>query len=111
MWLPGEPGRRAALLLAATAVGAAAGAVLGRFAKHRLESGIAEKMDTARPPGSGGVIAVSVTDGAGAVGKALAITLIGRSRFPAGRVIMEYGHVGEAGPSARGGADTGCRTG
>jgi hypothetical protein len=111
MWLPGEPGRRAALLLAATAVGAAAGAVLGRFAKHRLESGIAEKMDKALPPGSGGVIAVYVTDGAGAVDKALAITLIGRSRFPAGRVIMEYGHVGEAGPSARGGADTGCRTG
>jgi uncharacterized membrane protein len=41
-------------LLAATAVGAAAGAVLGRFAKHRLQSGIAEKMDTALPPGSGG---------------------------------------------------------
>ena len=30
-------------LLAATAVGAAAGAVTGKFAKHRLESGIAEK--------------------------------------------------------------------
>ena len=59
-------------LLAATAVGAAAGAVLGRFAKHRLQSGIAEKMDTALPPGSGGVIAVYDTDGAGAVDKALA---------------------------------------
>src|SRR4051812_25136717 len=45
-------------LLAATAIGAAAGAVTGKFAKHRLESGIAEKMDTALPPGSGGVIAV-----------------------------------------------------
>src|SRR5678815_1800896 len=31
-------------LLAATAVGAAAGAVLGKFARHRLESGIGEKM-------------------------------------------------------------------
>ena len=41
-------------LLAATAVGAAAGAVTGRFAKHRLESGIGEKMDAALPPGSGG---------------------------------------------------------
>ena len=40
-------------LLAATAVGAAAGGVLGKFAKHRLESGIAEKMDAALPPGSG----------------------------------------------------------
>jgi uncharacterized membrane protein len=59
-------------LLAATAVGAAAGAVLGKFTKHRLESGIAEKMDTALPPGSGGVIAVYDSDGAGAVDKALA---------------------------------------
>src|SRR5712691_2557207 len=59
-------------LLAATAVGAAAGAVMGRFAKHRLESGIAEKMDAALPPGSGGVIAVYDSAGAEAVGKALA---------------------------------------
>ena len=59
-------------LLAATAVGAAAGAVTGRFAKHRLESGIAEKMDEALPPSSGGVIAVYDSDGAGAVDKALA---------------------------------------
>ena len=29
----------------------------GKFAKHRLESGIGEKMDAALPPGSGGVIA------------------------------------------------------
>jgi uncharacterized membrane protein len=59
-------------LLAATAAGAAAGAVLGKFTKHRLQSGIAEKMDTALPPGSAGVIAVYDTDGAGAVDKALA---------------------------------------
>jgi len=59
-------------LLAATAVGAAAGAVTGKFAKHRLESGIAEKMDGALPPGSGGVIAVYDSDGAAAVDKALA---------------------------------------
>ncbi len=59
-------------LLAATAVGAAAGAVAGKFAKHRLESGIAEKMDAALPPGSGGVIAVYDTEGADAVDKALA---------------------------------------
>ena len=36
-------------LLAATAVGAAAGGVTGKFAKHRLESGIGEKMDAALP--------------------------------------------------------------
>jgi arylsulfatase len=58
-------------LLAATAVGAAAGAVLGKFAKHRLENGIAEKMDAALPPGSGGVIAVYDSAGADAVDKAL----------------------------------------
>jgi arylsulfatase len=45
-------------LLAATAVGAAAGALMGTFTKHRLESGIAETMDSALPPGGGGVIAV-----------------------------------------------------
>src|SRR3954471_14841533 len=59
-------------LLAATAVGAAAGAVTGRFAKHRLESGIGEKMDAALPPGSGGVIAVYDSDGTAGVEKALA---------------------------------------
>jgi hypothetical protein len=59
-------------LLAATAVGAAAGGVIGKFAKHRLESGIAEKMDAALPPRSGGVIAVYDSDGADAVNKALA---------------------------------------
>jgi uncharacterized membrane protein len=58
--------------LAVTAIGAAGGAVLGRFAKHRLESGIAEKMDAALPNGSGGVIAVYDTSGADAVTKALA---------------------------------------
>jgi uncharacterized membrane protein len=59
-------------LLAATAVGAAAGAVMGKFARHRLESGIGEKMDAALPPGSGGVIAIYDSDGADAVDKALA---------------------------------------
>src|SRR6266480_1582180 len=58
-------------LLAATAIGAAGGAVTGKFAKHRLESGIAEKMDAALPPGSGGVIAVYDSDGAEAVDKVL----------------------------------------
>jgi arylsulfatase len=59
-------------LLAATAVGAAAGGLIGKFAKHRLESGIGEKMDDALPPGSGGVIVVYDSDGADAVDKALA---------------------------------------
>jgi uncharacterized membrane protein len=58
-------------LLAATAVGAAAGGVIAKFAKHRVESGIAEKMDEALPPGSGGVIAIYDTDGADVVDDAL----------------------------------------
>src|SRR3954451_6282938 len=41
-------------LLAATAVGAAAGVVTGRFAKHRLESGIGEMVDEAPPEAAGG---------------------------------------------------------
>jgi arylsulfatase len=45
---------------------------MGKFAKHRLESGIGEKMDGALPPGSGGVIAVYETAGAAAVDGALA---------------------------------------
>ena len=45
--------------------------MLGKFAKHRLEGGIAEKMDAALPNGSGGVIAVYDSDGADAVDKAL----------------------------------------
>src|SRR5947208_13663158 len=59
-------------LLAATAVGAAAGGAMSKLVKHRLENGIAEKMDAALPPASGGVIAVYDSDGADAVAKALA---------------------------------------
>ena len=44
-------------LLASVAVGAAAGAVVGRFAKHKLESGIHDKIGEALPPGSAGIIA------------------------------------------------------
>ena len=58
-------------LLAATAVGAVAGGVAGKFAKHRLESGIGEKMDAALPPGSAGIIAVYDADGSDAVSGAL----------------------------------------
>jgi arylsulfatase len=45
-------------LLAATAVGAAAGAVVGKFARHRVQAGIGDKLDDALPPGSAGVIAI-----------------------------------------------------
>lgn len=45
-------------LLAATVVGGAAGAVVGKFARHRVESGLEEKLGAALPPGSAGIIAI-----------------------------------------------------
>jgi uncharacterized membrane protein len=45
-------------LLAATVVGGAVGGVLGKFAKHRVESGLEDKMGTALPPGSAGIVAI-----------------------------------------------------
>jgi len=58
-------------LLAATAVGAAAGALAGKFARHRARAGIGDKMDDALPPGSAGIIAIYERDGADAVAGAL----------------------------------------
>src|SRR6478672_7039293 len=58
-------------LLATTVVGAAVGGVAGKFARHRLESGIGEKMDAALPSGSAGVIAVYDSGDAAAVDEAL----------------------------------------
>jgi uncharacterized membrane protein len=58
-------------LLAATAVGAAAGGVMAKFAKHRVESGIGDRMDDALPPGAGGVIAIYDSGDADAVARAL----------------------------------------
>jgi uncharacterized membrane protein len=45
-------------LLAATVVGGAAGAVVGRFAKHRIESGLGDKLGAALPPGTSGIVAI-----------------------------------------------------
>jgi len=45
-------------LLAATAVGAGIGAAAGAFAKHRVESGIGEKLDDVLPDGSAALIAI-----------------------------------------------------
>lgn len=59
-------------LLAATAVGAAVGGVAGKFARHRVESGISETMDDALPAGSAGLITIYEHAGAKAVEKALA---------------------------------------
>jgi uncharacterized membrane protein len=54
-------------LLAATAVGAAAGGILGKVAQKRLTAGIGEKMDEALPPGSAGIISIYDHENADAV--------------------------------------------
>ncbi|MFC9552528.1 DUF1269 domain-containing protein [Rhodococcus sp. NPDC056960] len=48
-------------MLAATVVGAGAGALVGKFAHHRLESGLEEKIGQALSTGTGVVIAVLPT--------------------------------------------------
>jgi arylsulfatase len=58
-------------LLAATAIGAAAGGIMGKIARKRVQSGIGEKMDEALPPGSAGIIAIYEHDDADAVAGAL----------------------------------------
>lgn len=45
-------------LLAATVVGGAAGGLIGKFARHKIESGLEEKMGAALPPGSAGIVAI-----------------------------------------------------
>ena len=45
-------------LLAATVVGGAVGGVVGKFARHRVESGLEDKMGAALPPGSAGIVAI-----------------------------------------------------
>jgi arylsulfatase len=58
-------------LLAATVAGAAIGGLAGKFARHRVQAGIGEKMDDALPAGSAGIIAIYEHDGADAVAGAL----------------------------------------
>jgi len=45
-------------LLASVIVGGAAGGLVGKFARHRVESGLEEKMGAALPPGSAGIVAI-----------------------------------------------------
>jgi uncharacterized membrane protein len=59
-------------LLAATAVGAAAGALAGKFARHRVQAGIGDKLDDALPPGTAGIIAIYEHSGADVVASTLA---------------------------------------
>ena len=45
-------------LLAATVVGGAVGGVAGKFARHRVENGLEDKLGAALPPGSAGIVAI-----------------------------------------------------
>ena len=58
-------------LLAATAVGAGIGAAAGKFAKHRVESGIGDKLDAVLPDGSAALIAIYDSGDADAVKEAI----------------------------------------
>jgi uncharacterized membrane protein len=45
-------------LLAATAIGAAAGGLVAKFAQHKVSSGLGDKPGDALPPGSAGILAI-----------------------------------------------------
>ena len=45
-------------LLASVVVGAAVGGLVGKFTKHRIDSGLGDKLGAALPPGSAGIVAI-----------------------------------------------------
>jgi uncharacterized membrane protein len=45
-------------LLASMVVGGAVGGLIGKFAKHKVDSGLGEKLGAALPPGSAGIVAI-----------------------------------------------------
>src|SRR3954462_3193968 len=45
-------------LLAAAGLGSAAGAVVGKFARHKVDTGLGDKLGAALPPGSAGIVAI-----------------------------------------------------
>ncbi len=59
-------------LLASVIVGGAVGGVAGKFARHRVENGLEEKMGAALPPGSAGIVAIYDRGKAGTVDATLA---------------------------------------
>ena len=59
-------------LLASVVVGGAAGALAGKFARHRVESGLEDKMGAALPPGSAGIVAIYDRSKAGILDATLA---------------------------------------
>ena len=58
-------------LLASVAVGAAAGAVVGKFTDHKLESGLHDKLGEAMPPGTAAIIVLMDDDQRAAAERAL----------------------------------------
>jgi uncharacterized membrane protein len=45
-------------LLASAVVGGAVGGLVAKFAKHKVDSGLGEKLGAALPPGSAGIVAI-----------------------------------------------------
>jgi uncharacterized membrane protein len=45
-------------LLASVVVGGAVGTLVGKFTRHKVDSGLAEKLGAALPPGSAGIVAI-----------------------------------------------------
>jgi uncharacterized membrane protein len=45
-------------LLASVVVGGAVGGLVGKFAKHKVDSGLGDKLGAALPPGSAGIVAI-----------------------------------------------------
>jgi arylsulfatase len=45
-------------LLASVVVGGAVGGLVGKFAKHKVDSGLGEKLGAALPPGTAGIVAI-----------------------------------------------------
>jgi uncharacterized membrane protein len=58
-------------LLASVIIGGAAGGLIGKFARHRVESGLEQKMGAALPPGSAGIVAIYDREKADTVGATL----------------------------------------
>ena len=58
-------------LLASAVIGGAAGGLIGKFARHKVESGLGEKLGAALPPGTAGLIAIYDRSKADVVDKTL----------------------------------------
>jgi arylsulfatase len=89
-------------MLASVVVGAAAGAAVGKFAEHRLTSGIHDKIGEALPEGSAAVIG-----GAGAAGITAEVGGPHGQQGPAGAEVRAGGGDGQVQPGPHGAADPG----